>query len=232
MNSTIRTVLAGVLAFAGGASAQSLFLLEPPAPPPAEKGRGEAWDPAEPLYPYSMFAVQPPKPRDFLVHDLVTIIVDETSRQQAEQSLKTDKKYNIDASLSQFPSLAALAQFALENGDPTNPINLGLDAKNKFDGKGKYERSDRFSAKITAEIIDIKPNGTIVLEARKRIEKDEETTTLVLSGRCRIEDVTTSNTVLSSQLADLTLVSTNEGQVKDTGTKGLIPRILETLFAF
>ncbi len=220
-------LLAGAI-LAPAAAAQSLFLA-PPAPVPLD---GERMDPAASLYGVSLIAVQPPKPREFQIHDLVTIIIDETSRQEAEQSLKTDKKYDLSADLKKFPSIRHLLEFQLQNGDDQSPASLGLGSNQKFDGKGEYERTDRFSAKVTAEIIDVKPNGTLVLEARKHIKKDEEEQTLVLSGKCRLEDVTSNNTILSSQLADLTLVSKNDGQLKDSGTKGWIPRILETLFAF
>jgi flagellar L-ring protein precursor FlgH len=81
-------------------------------------------------------------------------------------------------------------------------------------------------------VIDVKPNGILVLEARKTIQKNEEHQSIVLSGQCRTEDVTNANSVLSSQLAELTLISKQEGQVKDAATKGWIPRIIEALFAF
>lgn len=218
----------GLLAAGAPALAQSLFLVNPPPEPAGD----EIVDPAADLYQYSLIAVPPPKPKSFKVHDLITIVIDESSRQQAEQSLKTDKKYNLDASVGPIIDPWELLEARLRAGDSTKVDLIGADYANKFDAKGKYERNDRFTAKITAEIIDVKPNGTLVVEARKHIEKDAEYQSLVLSGRCRLEDVTTNNTILSSQLADLTLVVRNEGQVKDTGTKGLIPRVLETLFAF
>lgn len=226
---TLGMIVFAFAAFAPGASAQSLFLIQPPPPP---IGEDEVYDPAAPLYAMSLFAVEPPQPRSYRVHDQVTIIIDETTRQQAEQSLKTEKEYDIQAALAKFPSIRNLLEFQLTNGDDSSLAELDLTAQNDFNGKGTYKRNDRFNAKITAEIIDVKPNGTLVLEARKEISKDEEVQLLMLSGVCRRDDVTDANTVLSSQLANLTLISRNEGQVKDSATKGLIPRVLEFLFAF
>jgi flagellar L-ring protein precursor FlgH len=70
------------------------------------------------------------------------------------------------------------------------------------------------------------------VEARKRIDKDGEIQTIILSGVCRREDVTNQNTVLSSQLADLTVTMTTDGQVTKAGRKGVIPRALEAVFNF
>ena len=72
----------------------------------------------------------------------------------------------------------------------------------------------------------------LVLEAKKTVTKDNEVTTIVLTGNVRMADVTTSNTVLSSQLADLIVTMQNEGDVRDSTTKGWIPRLLDTVFAF
>ena len=72
-------------------SAQSLFV-QPPAPAP-QGLVGRAPDAAASLYGVSMFAVQPPKPRQYKVHDLVTIIVEETVKQSAQQETKADKTY-------------------------------------------------------------------------------------------------------------------------------------------
>ena len=76
------------------------------------------------------------------------------------------------------------------------------------------------------------PGGVLVLEARRERATDDEAQTLVLSGQCRAEDVTSSNTVLSSQLADLILRTENTGQIKDSSTIGWIPRVLEAIFNF
>lgn len=235
MNRTGMTVLV-CAAFGLAASAargQSLFSRKPPAPMLGSQG-GKAQAPSGPEGPFyaaSLTATQPPPPRSFQVHDLVTIIVEETSSQKAEQKLKTDKKYDLKDSVGDFIDVNQLMELILTDGLESG-VGVEVNGDHKFDGKGTYERSDRFSAKIQAEVIDIKPNGVLVVEARKYIEKDEEKQTYTLSGACRTEDVTKSNTVLSSQLADVVLVVKNEGQAKDAGNRGLIPRVLDTLFAF
>ncbi len=209
------------------AAAQSLFLKAEPVRVDAE-GVPEA---PRPLQGVSLMYVEEPKARKFQTHDIITIIVNETSVQSSSQTVDTKKNYTLNDQLTQFPSLPALLQFQLANGIGT-PVNVDVESHNKFKGEGTYDRADRFTAKISATIIDVKPNGVLVLEAKKTRSADEESQTMVLSGTCRQEDVTNANTVLSSQLADLTLVQKNEGQIKDTATKGFIPRILEAIFNF
>jgi flagellar basal body L-ring protein FlgH len=56
--------------------------------------------------------------------------------------------------------------------------------------------------------------------------------TTVLSGVARISDITQNNSILSSQIADLTLITKSTGEVDKSAKKGVIARVLETIFAF
>jgi flagellar L-ring protein FlgH len=120
----------------------------------------------------------------------------------------------------------------LRQGNLSNVKLFGANYNRKFDGNGKFERSDKFTMKIEAEVIDVKPNGVLVLEARKMLDKNGETQSVVLSGSCRGEDVTQNNTVFSSQLANLTVISKNTGQVNEAGKKGILSQVIDTIFAF
>lgn len=224
-----KLILLTALFTASAANAQSLLRREPPAPTQDIKGEP---DKNAQLKAVSLYYVEPPKPRVIEVHDKVTIIISETSKQTSEQKLDTKKDSTLKAALKKFPDLAALLEAELTNGESSPIVEAEASAGNKFKGDGKYERSDRFTDKITATVIDVKPNGVIVLEARRTIQKDKETQTVVLSGECRREDVTDANTVLSSQLADMTLNVQNEGQVKDSATKGVLTRLFEAIFNF
>jgi len=213
---------------AGTANAQSLFRREAA---PQTNSLGEP-DPQAPLRNTSLLLIEAPRPKTFQIHDQVTILISETSRQSANQKVDTKKDVSVTGQIKRLPDLIALLQAQLET-DTGSPIT-GVDASagNKFKGDGKYERSDRFTDRITATVIDVKPNGVLVIEAKRTIQKDEEIQTLVLSGECRREDVTDQNTVMSSQLADMTLVVKNEGQVKQAAEKGLISRVFDSVFNF
>ena len=190
-------------------------------------------DPAANLRTMSMLYINVPEPRMYEIHDLITLIIDESSSAESKQTLDTKKDYELGAEVSAFPDLLELLELRLQPGDRTDIASLGIDSNQKFKGEGTAKRSDRFVARITAEIIDVKPNGTLVVEARKTVQsQDGESKTIVLSGVCRQEDITDSNTLNSSQLANLNIVQTTEGEVSKTAKKGLIPRVLEAIFNF
>lgn len=223
-------LLAGVGGGGGGAAASGQSLLRAPSKP-AVDAKGEV-DANAPLRQTSLILVEAPEPKKFAIHDKVTIIISETSTQSSKQKLDTKKDAGFKASLRDFPDLAALIDGRLENSASGTITAVDASTGQSFKGDGTYERSDRFTDRITATVIDVKPNGVLVLEARRTITKDEESQTLVLAGEVRGEDVTTSNTVLSSQLAELSVTVTNTGDLKDTASKGWITEFFETVFNF
>ncbi len=181
----------------------------------------------------SLLVVIPPKPHVHRKHDKVEIIVNESSLARFDGKLDTKKQYDLGAELRQFPSLTALlAQLELRNGIGAVTPRVGIGSTGDFKSTGAYERQDRLNARLSALVIDVKPNGMLVVEARESIQSDNETKTMVISGLCDPKDITRSNTVQSSQLANLVIRIRHEGQVNDATTKGVIPRVLEMIFPF
>jgi flagellar L-ring protein precursor FlgH len=81
-------------------------------------------------------------------------------------------------------------------------------------------------------VIEVKPNGTLVLESKTVVRSDNEEQVITLSGICRPDDISQTNTVQSSQMFGLDLNIQNAGDIKNTANKGVIPRVLDALFNF
>ncbi|MBL4590404.1 MAG: flagellar basal body L-ring protein FlgH [Phycisphaerales bacterium] len=209
------------------ANAQSLFLTEQ-----AEQPIEEQSTPILSVEQVSLVYVAPPEPRVIKEHDIITIIIDEVSSMTSSQSLDTKKESTANQRLNSIVDFMALLELEIASAGLSNVDLLNFTSKTKFIGEGDYERKDKFIARITAQVLEIKPNGTMVLQATKRIAKDEEIQVLIMSGIAREQDITEQNTILSSQMANLNLVVENEGELKNTSEKGLFTRILDTVFAF
>jgi len=201
----------------------------PPAPPPPDKRE----DPHA-LRQVSLFAIAPLEPRKFAQHDLVQIVVRETSQAKSTQKLNAKKNYKVDGKIPQWPafSLVDLLKAQIQGGRTTNTPQLEVDFDKDFKGQGDYNRQDDLTARLTAEVIDVLPNGNLVLEAHTDIKTDEEQTAMKVTGICRAEDVSAANTVLSNQVFDLKVEKINKGELKKSNEKGIIAKVLETIFAF
>lgn len=176
----------------------------------------------------SPIAVQPPEPRQIKVHDLVTIIIRESRTSLNDAKMKSEKEWEMKAELAKWFRLDVhdrLVPQTFPNGAP------GVDFKfdNTYEGKGKYDRKDSLTTRITAHVIDVKPNGNLVLEACKRIKVADEMLVATLTGECRADDVTAQNTVLSTQIADLEIEMPDAGAVRDATRRGWLMRLFDLL---
>lgn len=183
----------------------------------------------------SLVAVPLPEPRRYAMNDLVTIIVRESTENRSDATLETTKDTKLEGEISEFPKiqLADLLQMQLgANTFPNGRPRVGIEMKKEFEGDGEFQRRDTFVTRLTARIIDVKPNGLLVLEARKYMRTDKETLSLVITGACRSEDIAADNSVLSTNLADLRVVKEHDGEIRKATKKGILTRIFEGLFAF
>ncbi len=213
----------------GQSSSLYLSRTAPPPPPRTQSGM------TPPLIQNTSYAaVLPPEPRRYAVHDLITIIVRESSSASSEASLETNKDVGIDGEVSAFPDLrlSELLEGRFGGGTTEDPPKVGVGFQNDYSGEGEYERSDAITTRITARIIDVKPNGLLALEARTHIRNDDETVTIRLTGYCHADDVAIDNTILSSQMFDLRVEKTHTGELKNASKKGLISKVLDLIFNF
>lgn len=212
------------------AQSSSLYLAEP-EPPVVRDGRM--------VYPEMRHAsytrVPLPPPRTFNVHDLITIIVRQKSTAASESSLETEKDVNFEGEIAEFPhlTLQSLLEFQLkETTHPENNPGVDIGYTHDYEGEGEYERRDKLIARLTAEVIDVKPNGNLVLAARTYIKTDSMERSIEVTGVCRAQDVTADNSILSTQLFNLHIEKVHHGALRESSEKGLITQILELIFNF
>ncbi len=222
-----------MLVATSSALAQSSSLLLAPAKEPA---RVHGLMVNEALQTASYTSVIPVPPRKFALHDLVTIIVRESSTASSEASLETEKEATVAGEITNVPDLTQLLQLRLKNSPFTAnggvTPKIGADFSKEFEGDGEYERKDEVVFRITARVIDVKPNGTLSLEARKAIQNDKEKLTITLTGYCRAEDVAADNTVLSTKMFDLRVNKQHAGELRNASKKGILTKVFDFIFNF
>jgi flagellar L-ring protein FlgH len=237
MNGSRLLAVGGLAAVVGAsASAQSLYTQVQPAAPPDREAelQTEPTDGTPSLQSVSLYAVEPPEPRSFQTEDLITIIISERTNSESTQTLETEKRTQLSGSVTSTIDLIKLLQLRLQQGrDQTDDLpEVGVSFDNRYEGEGEYERDDRLTARVTARVVEVKPNGNLLLEARTTVRTDDEEKVILVSGVARTEDVTAANSVLSNQMYDLRVDIQHAGRVKEAADKGIVSRVLDTLFAF
>jgi len=179
----------------------------------------------------SPIAVDVPEPAKIRVHDLVTIIIRESKTATTDSKLESKKDWTLESELKKWLRLSDRHGIVPAKFSQGNPA-LSLDWKDDYSGDGKYDRRDELTTRITATVIDVKPNGNLVLEATKQIRVDDEGYTITLTGECRSRDVTPENTILSTQIARPEINVQHTGAVRDAARRGWLKRGLDWLRPF
>jgi len=179
----------------------------------------------------SYFAVQPLPKKVYKVGDLITVIY----RQKMEYNMngKTDDKRDAyyQFKLNDWMRLrdGHLVPDTMPAGDPT--VDLGT--KSGFKGEGKKYRTNEVVTRVTCKVIDIMPNGCLVLQGGPDVvETDGEKLTITFTGTCRSEDILPDNTVLSTQILEANLKSENSGAVRDTMNRGWANKLWDVIKPF
>jgi flagellar L-ring protein precursor FlgH len=176
----------------------------------------------------SPIAVDAPKPKKIQVHDLVTVIVRESRTSLNDAKMKSEKDWQMKSELTKWLRLDPKHHLVPQNFEANGTPGVSFDFNNTYDTKGNYDRKDELITRITASVVDVKPNGNLVLEASKVVgTASDETVTATLIGECRSADVTVQNTVLSTQVANLKIEIRDTGAVRDATRRGWLMRLFD-----
>jgi len=154
------------------------------------------------------------------VGDVVTILIEEQALAGSQARTKTE---------------AASAQ-SLSGEDGKGFLNFidlfsgGVNTDDTFEGKGETSRSGNLSARMSASIVEVLPNGNLRVEGSREVVINQEKQRLTLTGVVRPEDVKANNTVMSTYLADARITYDGKGPVHGAQRRGLITRILSFFF--
>lgn len=183
-----------------------------------------------PLQQASYLALKPLPKRVITVGSLLTVIVRQKSTYRHNGKSDLQRELEIKAELKDWVRFSRhkLVPDTLPAGDPK--INFALERT--FEGEGKKNRRDEVITRITCRIIDVKPNGNLVLQGNDVIKTDGETQIITLTGTCRSEDIKPDNTILSTQIVDLRVDRQSEGAIRDAMRRGWVYRFWDKIRPF
>jgi flagellar L-ring protein precursor FlgH len=164
------------------------------------------------------------------VGDVVTVNVVESVSSETKQGTTLSNQRQISAGL---PNLFMAAE-SLARHNPM--LNLGSlvngTSANQTAGTGDMTAADTFTATISAIVVAVNPSGTLSIKGERRITINGEDDAIHLSGVVRPEDIDSTNSITSAQVADLQLGITGQGQIRDKQGDGLGTRIFDWLWLF
>ncbi len=199
-----------------------------PPPPSAENLR-----PPRPAY-GSMFTDRSP---DFYqdlrarnVGDIIVVDIVENSKAKKKNDTKAEKKNEFEASIPYF--LGYASSMRREAGSKNTDPLIGAGYKSKLDSKSELKKEDSMTSSIGCTVIEKMPNGNLVVRGSRELQVNGETQYIILQGVVRQSDVTTTNTVYSTQLANAKIYYTGRGVLSDKQKPGWLARLLDNIWPF
>ncbi|MBS1803011.1 MAG: flagellar basal body L-ring protein FlgH [Acidobacteria bacterium] len=159
------------------------------------------------------------------VHDVISIVVTETLAASTDGQVKNVRASNAKSSVSSL--LGAL------KGSNSLTNLVGQNSSSGLTAQGQSTTNSSVSTTFGGEVVDVLPNGMLVVQATRQLTFSQQTQLIKLRGLVRPEDVSAQNQVLSTAMTDLELEVTGKGVVSDsTYRQNPLVRWLERILVF
>ena len=165
----------------------------------------------------------------FEVGDVITVLVSETTDARTRASTETEKESSLEASGASDFLTARTGLNILKSGELPA---WQLEGKNESEGGGTTQRNNTVSAMVSARVTEVLPGGNLRIEGYKTLLVNREKTKIVVCGIIRAQDVTPTNTVLSSQMADAEISFQGAGPLWNSQRRGFLTKILDFIWPF
>ena len=159
------------------------------------------------------------------VNDLLTVRVEESITASGTADSAVSKSGKATAGVPTF--------FGLETKlpDSVNPANLvSTNSNTDFKGAGTTTRAGALSARLTARVAEVLPNGDLFIEGVREIEINGDRQIVVLTGIARVADINPANVVPSAALGQLRIRYFGRGLIKDSLSPGWLIRVINKIF--
>ncbi len=142
------------------------------------------------------------------LHDVVSIVVGESLAASTDGQVKNSRASNASSGLT------ALFGALKPNNNLQNL--LGQSSASGLTAQGQSTTNSSLATTFGGEVVDVLPNGMLVVQATRQLTFSQQTQLIKLRGLVRPEDVSAQNQVLSTAMTDLELEVTGKGIVNDS----------------
>ena len=158
-------------------------------------------------------------------NDLISVVVSESLAASTDGEVKNSRASNAS---SQITALMGL----LHAGNVMQNL-LNQNSASGLTAQGTTATNSSLSTTFGGQVVDVLPNGMLVIEAARQVEFSEQTQTIVLRGLVRPEDISQQNQVTSTAISSLELEVRGKGIVSDyTHRQNALVRLIERILVF
>jgi flagellar L-ring protein precursor FlgH len=157
------------------------------------------------------------------VGDTITVKITESTTASTKSNNKLDKSNTATASVTGLKGLPGKGLLGLD---------LNAQSANAFSGKGEAANNNIFTGNMTVTVIDVMPNGNLLISGEKQLAIGHEQEFVRISGVVNPSFVDAFNIVESSKIADARIEYKSSGQVSDGQVMGWLARFFLNVMPF
>lgn len=161
------------------------------------------------------------------VGDVITINIVETSKANKTASTSLGRSNSMSGEVN---ALLGYDQTSMPKAGKA--FNLDVNTRSNFSGSGTTRRDENMTAKMTARVIQVLPNGNLVVRGSQEIMVNNEKQYITVQGVVRTADIASDNSVLSYRIADARIDYTGEGDLSAKQREGWLSRFFNVVWPF
>ena len=163
------------------------------------------------------------------VGDILTILIQENNGATRQNNTTTSKKASLNAAIASILYSPTTSGLLTKKG-ALPAINYTSDAE--FNGGGSINNAETITAQVSVKVVDVLPNGNMVVEGQLHTAFSGEKQDAVVRGTVRPDDVMANNTLYSYNIADATIQFMSKGAITDAQRRGWLTRVWGKLSPF
>jgi flagellar L-ring protein precursor FlgH len=163
--------------------------------------------------------------------DILTVVIE--INDSASISNSTDRSRSGSESMS-VPNLFGLPQRVDETLPDGATLSAAVDfnSSSSFDGNGSVRRNEQLELRIAATIVDVMPNGVLMIQGTQEVRVNLEMRELLVSGFVRPEDISRQNEITYDKLASARISYGGRGQISDVQQPRIGQQVADIILPF
>jgi len=148
------------------------------------------------------------------VGDILTVKIQIADQAKVDNTTKRTRANSDKANASSFLGLESQLSKVLPNAvDPSSLVDMGSDSSSA--GSGSVDRSEDINLTVAAIVTQVLPNGNLVIYGTQEVRVNFEVRELTVQGVVRPEDISATNTIQHTQIAEARISYGGRGQLTD-----------------
>lgn len=164
-------------------------------------------------------------PRARMVGDSLTIQIVESVTATQKSTSNVSKVGTVDSQVTALPIIGSTSSIL-------GKLGAGAESTNTFAGTGDTANNQTFTGTITGTVMEVLPNGHLVVVGEKQIGVNQNVDVLRFSGTVDPRHVRPGNVVNSTQVANARIQSRGRGQQAEAQQIGWLSRFFLNVMPF